>query len=108
MKNLFIWIGVALIVAATIVSQFTGIAVSAWIELAGFAVGLASCILGLFTKAEKKDWKFYVSVSGVVIGSAFLVFGGFAEGTITTLISLVAGAVAMIIGLLPVFLSKKE
>ena len=60
MKNLFIWIGVALIVAGTVIAQFTGIAVANWVELAGFAIGLATCILGIVTKAEKKDWKLYL------------------------------------------------
>lgn len=108
MKNIFIYVGIAILIAATVISQFTGVAVATWIELAGFAVGLATCILGIVKKAEKKSWQLYASIAGVVVGSVLLVFAGFAEGTITTLISLVAGLVAMILGILPVVLKKKE
>jgi hypothetical protein len=107
MKNVFIWIGVAIIIAATIIGQFTGIAVAQWIELAGFAIGLATCIVGIVSKSEKKDWKLYASIAGIVIGSGLLVFAGLAEGTITTLISLVAGVVALIISILPAVLKEK-
>lgn len=107
MKNILIWFGVTFIVAATIIAQFTGIDVAKWIELAGFAIGLASCILGIVQKAEKKDWKLFASIGGVVVGSALLVFSGLTEGTITTLISLVAGVAAMIIGILPLVFEKK-
>ncbi len=108
MKNIFVWIGVALIVAATVIAQFTGIEAAVWIELVGFTVGLASCIIGIISKTEKKDWKLYTSIIGIVIGSALLVFGGLAEKTITTLISLVAGAVALIISILPIMIKKKD
>lgn len=108
MKNILIWCGVAIIVAATVIAQFTGIETAVWIKLAGFAIGLASCILGLVQKAEKKDWKLYASITGIVVGAALLVFGGLAEGTITTLISLVAGVVVLIISILPAFIKKKE
>ena len=108
MKNIFIYIGIAIIVAATIVSQFTGIEVAAWIELSGFAVGLAACIVGIVNKAEKKDWKLYFSIAGIVIGTVLLVFADIAQSTIATLISLVAGIVVLIISLLPALIKKKE
>lgn len=107
MKNIFIWVGVALIVAATIVAQFTGVAVASWVELAGFAIGLACCIVGIVSKAEKKDWKLYVSIIGIVAGSTLLVFAGIAKDTITTIITAVFGLVALIASLLPVLLVKK-
>lgn len=108
MKNIFIYIGVALVIAATIIARFTDVAVATWIELAGFAVGLALCILGIVKKSEKKGWQLYAAIAGIVTGSVLLAFGGIAEDTITTLISLVAGLVAMILGLLPVVLKKKK
>ena len=108
MKNIFIWTGVALIVAATVIAQFTGVPVATWIELAGFAIGLAVSVLGIVTKAEKKDWRLYAAIVGIITGSALLVFGGLSEGTITTLISLIAGVVAMVIGILPTVLAEKK
>ena len=107
MKNIFIWIGVCLIIAATIIGQFTGVAVSSYIELAGFAVGLATCILGITNKAEKKDWKLYVSIIGITISSILLVFAGLIENQIATLISAVAGVVVLIVSILPTFTKKK-
>lgn len=108
MKNIFLWIGVALIIAATVIGQFTGVGIAVYLELAGYAIGLASCILGVITKTEKKDWKLYVSIIGIVIGSALLVFAGVSKDIITTLISAISGVVVLIAGLLPVFLAKKE
>lgn len=107
MKNILIWIGVAFIIAATIIGQFTGIEVAMWIELAGFAVGLAACIVGIYKKAEKKDWKLFASIIGIVVGAILLAFAGVAKETITSLISLVVGIVALIAGLLPTILNKK-
>lgn len=107
MKNIFIWIGVALVVAATIIGQFTGIPAASYIELAGFAVGLATCILGIVTKAEKKDWKLYVSIVGITLGSILLVFAGLVESQIATLISAVAGLVVLIISILPAVIKKE-
>lgn len=108
MKNVFLWLGVALIVVATIIAQFTGVETAVWIELSGFSIGLASCIVGVVTKAEKKDWKLYLSIFGIVIGSTLLVFAGISKDVITSLITAVAGVVVIIVGLLPVLLKKKE
>lgn len=108
MKNIFIYIGIAVIIAATIVGQFTGLDSAMYIELAGFAIGLASCILGIFKKAEKKDWKLYVSVIGTVIGAMLMVFGGISENTIKTLIGLIAGVVVLVVSLLPSLIKKDK
>lgn len=107
MKNLFIYIGVALIVAATVISQFTGIEIAEYVKLAGFAVGLASCMLGIVKTAEKKTWKPFVSIIGITLGTMLLVFAGFVEGQIVTLITAVAGLVVLIISILPAFIKKK-
>ena len=80
---------------------------ASYIELAGFAVGLATCILGIVTKAEKKDWKLYVSIVGITLGAILLVFAGLVESQIATLISAVAGLVVLIVSILPAFIKKK-
>ena len=108
MKSVFVWLGVALIIAATILAQFTGVGTAVWVELAGFSIGLASCIVGIVSKAEKKGWKLYASIIGIVIGSALLVFAGVSKDTITTLITAIAGIVVLIIGLVPALIVKKE
>lgn len=108
MKNIFIWVGIALVVLASVIGQFTGVSVASWIELAGFTVGLASCVVGILKGTEKKDWKLYVSIVGMIVGVALCVFAGIAESSITTLITAVAGLVVLIVSLLPKLLAKKS
>jgi len=108
MKNIFIYVGLALIIAGAVIGNFTGVAAASWIELAGFAFGLASCIAGIVNKAEKKDWKLYVSLFAISIGTILLVWAGIAQETITSLITAVIGLVVLVTGLLPVLFAKKK
>ena len=108
MKNVFLWLGVALIVAATIIAQFTGVGTAVWIKLAGFTIGLASCIIDIVSKTEKKGWKLYLSIIGIVVGVALLAFAGVSEDKIKALITAIVGVVVIIAGLLPVQLKKTE
>lgn len=108
MKNIFVWIGVIFIALATFVGQMTGIGVAVWLELAGYSIGLACCIVGIISKAEKKDWKLYVAIIGIVIGSALLVFAGVTEDKIKTLITTIFGLVVLVASMLPVLLSVKK
>ena len=108
MKNIFVWIGVAFIAFATLFGQLTGIGVAVWLELAGYSIGLACCILGIISKAEKRDWKLYVAIIGIVVGSALLVFAGVSEDKIKTLISAIFGLVVLVASMIPILLGKKE
>ena len=108
MKNVFVWIGVILIALSTFFGQMTGIDVAVWLELAGYSIGLACCIVGIISKAEKKDWKLYVAIIGIVIGSALLVFAGVTEDKIKTLITTIFGLVVLVASMLPVLLSVKK
>lgn len=109
MKNILIYIGIAVMIAATAVGQFTGLPNADFIRLAGLAVGLALAVVGTVKKAEKKDWKLYFSIAGTILGAILLVFGGVSENTITSIITLVAGLVVIIISLVPAFKkSNKE
>lgn len=108
MKNIFTWIGVALVVVSTIIGQFTGVEVATWVKLAGYSAGLASCIVGIFKSTEKKDWKLYVSVIGICVGTMLCVFAGLIESQITAIITGVAGLVVLIISVLPVLFTKKK
>ena len=103
-----VWIGVALIAFATLFGQLTGIGVAVWLELAGYSIGLACCILGIISKAEKRDWKLYVAIIGIVVGSALLVFAGVTEDKIKTLISTIFGLVVLVVSMIPILLGKKE
>jgi len=108
MKNIMVWIGVALIAVATLFGQLTGIGVAVWLELAGYSIGLACCIVGITSKAEKKDWKLYVAIIGIVAGSALLVFAGVTEDKIKTLISAIFGLIILVVSMIPTLLNKKE
>ena len=108
MKNILIYLGVAVLIAATIIAQFTGVPHADFIQLAGLAVGLALAVIGTVKKAEKKDWKLYGSISGVIIGSMLLVFAGVTEEKITSIMTLVFGLVVIVISILPAVIKKKE
>ena len=108
MKNILVWIGVAFIAFATLFGQLTGIGIAVWLELAGYSIGLACCILGIISKAEKRDWKLYVAIIGIVVGSALLVFAGVTEDKIKTLISAIFGLIVLVVSMIPTLLGKKE
>lgn len=108
MKNILIWLGVVFVIASTAIGQFTGIEAAAWIELAGWTVGLACCIVGIISKAEKKDWKLYVSIIGIVVGVGLLAFAGVSEDKIKTLITAVIGIVVLIVSIVPALIIKND
>ena len=108
MKNILIYLGVAVLIAATIIAQFTGVPHADFIQLAGLAVGLALAAIGIIKKAEKKDWKLYSSITGVIVGSMLLVFGGVTEDKITSIMTLVFGLVVIVVSILPAVIKKKD
>jgi hypothetical protein len=108
MKNILVYLGVVVLIAATAIGQFTSIPNADFIQLAGYAVGLALAVIGTVKKAEKKDWKLYVSIIGVIVGAMLLVFAGVSEEKITSIMTLVAGLVVLVISLLPTVIKKKE
>lgn len=108
MKNIFIYVGLALIIAGAAIGNFTGIPAANWIELAGFAAGLATCAVSIVAKSEKKDWKLWLSLVSVSVGTILLVWAGISESVIASVISAVIGLVILVTGLLPVLLTKKK
>ncbi|HBB42496.1 MAG TPA: hypothetical protein DCZ74_03185 [Treponema sp.] len=108
MKNIFTWIGLALVVIGAAVGAFTGIEAAKWIELAACSVGLAVCVVSIVNGSERKDWKVYVALAGIAVGTVLLIWGGMAENTITTIISAVIGLAALIAGLIPVITARKK
>ena len=108
MKQIFTWIGLALVVIGAAIGAFTGIEAAKWIELAACAVGLATCIISVVKTSDKKDWKLYVALIGIVAGTILLIFGGMAESTVTTIITSVIGLVLLIASLIPAIVKAKE
>lgn len=108
MKNILIWIGVVFVIIGTAVGQFVGIQAASLIELAGWTIGLACCVVGIVSKSEKKDWKLYLSIVGIIIGVALLAFAGVSEDKIKTLITAVIGLVILIASIIPALVVKKD
>lgn len=107
MKNIFIYIGLALVVAGAAIGALTGIPAAQWIELAACAVGLATCIISIVKKYEKRDWKLWVALAAVSVGTILLVWAGISDSIIQSVITAVIALVVLVTGLLPV-LFKKE
>lgn len=109
MKNVFTWLGVALVVVGCIFGSFTNVGQAAWIELAGFAAGLAMCIASIIAKSDKKDWKVYVSIVGVTIGTILMIWGGVVKDTVISVITAVLGLMVILVSiLLPAIVNKKK
>lgn len=107
MKNAVKIIGIILLVAGSVVSAFTDIAIADYISIAVAALGLALLIVATFNKSEKKTWKEIVAVILFAAGGLLCGFAGLVESTVTQVITLVAGAVALIIGLIATFKPTK-
>lgn len=107
MKNIFIYIGLVLVVAGAAIGALTGIPAAQWIELAACAVGLATCIISIVKKDEKRDWKLWVALAAVSVGTILLVWAGISDSIIQSVITAVIALVVLVTGLLPV-LFKKE
>ena len=110
MNKILKWVFVALIVAGSIVAYFSDIAIVDIIALA-VAFGSAGALCSTtINKSEKKDWKTYVSIILVAIGSFGLCFGGVATDMVSKIISAVAGLIALVLGIVLAIKSdtKKE
>jgi uncharacterized membrane protein HdeD (DUF308 family) len=108
MRNILTFIGLLLIIAGAVVGTFAGIPAAQWIELSGFAVGLALCIVSIVKATAKKDWKLYSSLAAVSVGTILLVWAGLSESVIQSVIGAVIGLVALLAGLLPSLLAKPD
>ncbi len=108
MKNIFLYIGIILVIACTVIARFIGIEAGLILELVGYSVALALCILSIVKKSEKKDWKLFVAILGIIIGVALLVFAGITEDKITAFVTAVIGILAMLAGFLPTVAVKKS
>lgn len=101
-KNFFLIAAIILIVAGVVVSYLGNFALA---DISGFAVTMFGAGLAAATLWGKRDTakKLWVSVVGLVLigaGAFALGFLGFAENTMTMIISSVFGLVAIIAGLI--------
>lgn len=110
MKNkIFFIIGLILTILGAVVGYFAQIPVVEITGLASASIGLALLVVGIVQKAEKKDWKLYTSIVGVIVGSFILALMGVTEDKIKAVISGVVGLIVIIISVIPaLFVIKKK
>ena len=100
MKNFWTILAVVAIVAGCVIGHFSTVPVADCSAIALEAFGFTVLVIKTVKKAEKKTWKEYVTVILFVVGGVSCAVAGIAESTMTTIITTVAGLVALIAGLL--------
>lgn len=110
MKNkLFFVIGLLLTIFGAVLGYFAQIPVVEITGLASASLGLALLIVSVVQKTEKKDWKLYTSIVGVVLGSFILGLMGVTEDKVKAVITGVVGLIVIIVSIIPaMFVIKKK
>ena len=108
-SKIFFIIGLVLTILGAGLGYFAEIPVAEITGLAVASLGLALLIVGIVQKAEKKDWKLYTSIVGVVVGSFILGLMGVTEDKVKAIIAAVVGLIILIVSIIPVaFVKKRE
>ena len=110
MKNkLFFIIGLLLTIFGAVLGYFAQLPVVEITGLASASLGLALLIVSVVQKAEKKDWKLYTSIVGVVLGAFILGLMGVTEDKVKAVITGVVGLIVIIVSIIPaMFVVKKK
>ena len=107
-KNWFCIVGILLVVVGAVLSYFAQFPLS---DVTGFAVSMFGAGIAAASFWSKKTKVSVFSVATIVclgVGAFMLGFGGFAETTMTTIISSVIGIVAIIAGIITGVISTKD
>ena len=107
MKNKLTIIAVICIIAGCVIGYFSSIAIADYAAIAVEAFGFVSLIVGTIQKSEKKGWKEIVGVILFIVSGGCCAIAGMAQDTMSQLITLVAGLVVFIAGLITVSIKKK-
>ena len=107
MKNKLTIIAVICIIAGCIVGHFSTIAMVDYAAIAVEAFGFVTLIVNTIQKAKEKTWKEYTSVAMFIISGGLCAVAGMAQDTMSQLITLVAGLVVFIAGLITVSIKKE-
>lgn len=102
MNKVLTIVGVALAVAGAGIAAFTGLPMSDILGIAVAMVGAAVSCTGVVKKSReegKGKALTYTSVALIAIGSFLMGFMGVAESTVTQVITVAAGLVALVAGL---------
>lgn len=108
-KNIFLIIGLLMVVAGVAIAYFAKFELA---DMTGFALtmfGAGIATSQLWQKRDKqKTWLAILAVSLVGIGAYLLGFGGFSKETMTTVITMVFGLVGIIAGLIIAAIQSKN
>ena len=108
-SKIFFIIGLVLTIIGAGLGFFVQLPVVEIVSLASASIGLALLIVETVKKAEKKDWKLYTSIVGVVVGSFILALMGVTEDKVKLLIEAVIGIIVIIVSIIPaMFVVKKK
>ena len=108
MKNKLTIIAVICVIAGCIMGYFSTIAIVDYTAIAVMAFGFVTLIVNTLKKAEKKTWKEYAGVALFAVAGGCCALAGMAQDTMSQLITLVAGLVVFIAGLITVSIKKKN
>lgn len=110
-KRILLIIGLILMIAGVIVSNFAKFPLA---DVLGYAVtmfGAGLAVAGIYEKRDPsvKTWVVWLGIILVGLGAFILGFAGVAEDTVKTIITAVFGLVVIIAGLIvPVAIPKKN
>lgn len=107
MKNKLTIIAVICVIAGCIMGYFSTIAIVDYTAIAVMAFGFVTLIVNTLKKAEKKTWKEYAGVALFTVAGGCCALAGMAQDTMSQLITLVAGLVVFIAGLITVNIKKE-
>lgn len=100
MKNILTIIAVICIAAGCVVGHFSTIAIVDYGAIALEAFGLCTLIMQTLQKTKDKTWKEYICVGFFVMAGVLCAIAGIAEATMTQLITVIAGLISLIAGLI--------
>lgn len=107
-KNWLIIAGIILVVAGAALSYFAKFPQAETLGFAGSMFGAGLAAAGFWGKREKTNALSIITIICLGAGAFMLGFGGFAESTMTTIITGVIGFVVIIAGIIVGFLPEKK
>lgn len=107
MKNKLTIIAVICIIAGCILGHFSTIAIVDYAAIAMEAFGFVTLIVNTVQKSEKKTWKEFTGIALFVVAGGCCAIADMAQDTMSQLITLVAGLVVFIAGLITVNIKKE-
>lgn len=106
-KNIFLIIGVLVVIASTVLGALTDIG-NDIPALIGTAFGLGMETIAIWNKSEKKNWLVIAAIVCAIVGGVCCCFAGLSEQTLTSLVIAIAGVVALLISIFTGIIAAKK